>query len=186
VNEGLASMERAYRMDPLSEFMLYNYAIDLTFVGQEQRAIELLRAALERAPGNGGLHCRLGAALFAAGRLPEARAALVRARGLMPAHHETCATLACVLAAMGEPDAAQLLLEETRWMAERGRGASVDAACAYHWLGDDDGAFRWLEHAVETREAWMVWLHHEPRLRRLHGDPRFGALLHRVGVVARR
>jgi hypothetical protein len=61
----------------------------------------------------------------------------------------------------------------------------VEIACAYHWLGDDDVAFEWLERGFEARELWMFFLHLEPRLRRLHGKPRFDALVRRVGMAPR-
>jgi serine/threonine protein kinase/tetratricopeptide (TPR) repeat protein len=50
----------------------------------------------------------------------------------------------------------------------------------YEALGDRDQAFALLEQAFAERSPWLVYLTREPRLRHLHGDPRFGALLARV------
>ena len=50
----------------------------------------------------------------------------------------------------------------------------------YEALGDRDQAFASLEQAFAERSPWLVYLAREPRLRHLHGDPRFDALLARL------
>ena len=50
----------------------------------------------------------------------------------------------------------------------------------YEALGDHDQAFAALEQAFAERSPWLVYLTREPRLRHLHGDPRFEALLARL------
>jgi tetratricopeptide (TPR) repeat protein len=47
-------------------------------------------------------------------------------------------------------------------------------------LGDRGQAFASLELAFAERSPWLVYLAREPRLRHLHGDPRFEALLERM------
>jgi len=181
--EGVRSLERGYALDPLSDFMLYNFGMSLLFAGEATRTIEVLRPALERSRGNGGLHLLLGAALFVSDRLPEARTALERGWELTPASAQLRTTLVGVLAAMGDTEEAWRRLGEVEEQAERGKASAVDVACGYHWLGDDELAYTWLERAFEARELWMTSLHIEPRLRRLRGTQRFEALVKRVGVA---
>jgi eukaryotic-like serine/threonine-protein kinase len=50
----------------------------------------------------------------------------------------------------------------------------------YEALGDHDQAFASLEQAFAERSPWLVYLAREPRLRHLHGDARFDALLARM------
>jgi len=40
----------------------------------------------------------------------------------------------------------------------------------------------WLDRAVADRSNWLVWLKLDPRFSGLHGNPRFDALLRRVGL----
>ena len=181
--EGVRSLERGYALDPLSDFMLYNFGMSLLFAGEATRTIEVLRPALERSRGNGGLHLLLGAALFVSDRLPEARTALERGWELTPASAQLRTTLVGVLAAMGDTEEAWRRLGEVEEQAERGKASAVDVACGYHWLGDDEVAYTWLDRAFEARELWMTSLHIEPRLRRLRGTQRFEALVKRVGVA---
>jgi tetratricopeptide (TPR) repeat protein len=163
--------------------MLYNLALTLHFAGEPARAIDVLRPALVRSPGNGGLHLLLGTALFLSEKLPEARTELERGRELTPANAQLRGTLVCLLAAMGDTEGARHRLVEVEEQAERGVGSPFEVACAYHWLGDDEAAYSWLERAFQARTLWMTFLHLEPRLRRLRGTQRFEELVQRVGVA---
>ena len=55
--------------------------------------------------------------------------------------------------------------------------AAVHAA-----LGQPDSAFAWLDRAVRDRSHWLVWLNRDPRWQPLRGDPRYAALVRRVGL----
>ena len=50
------------------------------------------------------------------------------------------------------------------------------------YLGDKEEAFRWLEEAFQVRSALMPWIRVDPSLDALRSDPRFGALLRRMGL----
>jgi hypothetical protein len=54
-------------------------------------------------------------------------------------------------------------------------------AKAYVELGEKDKAFAELNKAYENRESPLQWLKVEPQLDPLRSDPRFQALLKRVG-----
>ena len=49
-------------------------------------------------------------------------------------------------------------------------------------LGDTDRAFEWLDKAFEARDWQMALLKVEPIFDDLRSDPRFAALLERVGL----
>ena len=49
-------------------------------------------------------------------------------------------------------------------------------------LGDNDQAFAWLDKAYEERSEYLVYLPTEPMADPLRNDPRFFALLERVGL----
>ena len=181
--EGIESIERAYALDPLSDFMLYDTALTLHFAGEPSRAIDALRPGLARSPGHGGLLLVLGTVLFHLDRIPEARQALERARELTPPGAQFCGTLVCVLSAMGDKEGARERLRELQEQPEINGGTAVEIACGYHWLGDDDVAYAWLERAFEARTLWMTFLHLEPRLQRLRGTQRFAELLKRIGIA---
>jgi hypothetical protein len=51
-------------------------------------------------------------------------------------------------------------------------------------LGDRDEALAWLEKAYDERSDYMPYLRLEPMLDGLRSDPRFAALVERVGLPA--
>jgi len=58
---------------------------------------------------------------------------------------------------------------------------AIDIATIYAGLGDVEQALDWLARAVEEG-GWLVDLGIDPRLRSLHGEPRFRALLDKMGL----
>ena len=57
-----------------------------------------------------------------------------------------------------------------------------DLAIVYVSLGNKDQAFSYLEQAYQERSYQMVWLKVDPWCDDLRSDPRFEALLRRVGL----
>ncbi len=49
-------------------------------------------------------------------------------------------------------------------------------------LGDNDGAFRWLEKAYEMRSPWLPWIAVDFLYEPLRDDPRLHDLLDRMNV----
>jgi len=49
--------------------------------------------------------------------------------------------------------------------------------------GDADGAFEWLERAYAQRDGGITLLLGDPFLKALHDDPRWEALLEKVGLL---
>jgi tetratricopeptide (TPR) repeat protein len=85
----------------------------------------------------------------------------------------------------GEKGFWQHALEEMVQAEKRGppQPASM-IAVAYAMAGDKDNAFQWLNRAYEEREGQEITLLKvDPYFKNLHGDPRFTALLQRLGVA---
>lgn len=59
---------------------------------------------------------------------------------------------------------------------------SSDFAIVNAGLGERDQAICWLERACDERDAHVPFLHVDPRLASLRTDPRFEALVKRVGL----
>jgi TolB-like protein len=53
---------------------------------------------------------------------------------------------------------------------------AYELALIHAAFGELERAFQWLERAVAERSGWIAYLHVDPRLEPLHGDPRFKAL----------
>jgi len=66
----------------------------------------------------------------------------------------------------------------------RGEGAAYDVATVFAQLGREEHAFQWLDRAIKKREDAVTMLKMDPLLAALHTDPRFAALLRRMGLPA--
>lgn len=53
----------------------------------------------------------------------------------------------------------------------------------YAGLGDKDKAFAWLEKAYQERSDSLAWFRKEPESKTLQSDPRFAALMRKVGFT---
>ena len=57
-----------------------------------------------------------------------------------------------------------------------------DIAPIYADLGEKDQALDWLERAYQARLGFLVGVKVDPGLYPLHGEPRFQALLEKMGL----
>jgi tetratricopeptide (TPR) repeat protein len=90
-------------------------------------------------------------------------------------------SLGHLLAVSGREREARELLEELLAQAEA-TDVTFFAALVYAGLGDADAALDWLQRAVDARSGFVRYLFVEPRLDPLRDNPRFVALLERVGL----
>jgi hypothetical protein len=60
-----------------------------------------------------------------------------------------------------------------------------DIASIYASLGDTENALVWLDRALQQRTSVLGFLAQNPTFDGLHGDPRFAALVDRVGIWKR-
>jgi hypothetical protein len=59
---------------------------------------------------------------------------------------------------------------------------ALPRALVYAGLGDHDGAFQWLDKAYDERSNRLAYLRRERVWESLRSDPRFAALLARIGL----
>ena len=65
-----------------------------------------------------------------------------------------------------------------------GRGDhAVQIAIAYAYRGEADKAFEWLERGYENHDDWLIEVRQQYILRSLSSDPRWDALLEKMGLT---
>jgi tetratricopeptide (TPR) repeat protein len=92
------------------------------------------------------------------------------------------ATLGNAYGLAGRRKEAQAILNE---LSTRSRQTYVSAfylALVYAGLGMRDQAMEQLEKAVEERQPYLAGLNVEPPFLGLHDDPRFQAIVRRIGI----
>jgi len=140
------------------------------------------RRAIELDPRFDGAHTDLARSLEAVGRFDEALAEYEEGRRLSGGVAGPNFGLGHLAASRGNAAEARRILDELI-AARSTRVVSAWGIAALHAsLGDVDAAFRWLDVAVEEKATGLIFLRVHPRIDALRGDPRFAALLKRVGL----
>ncbi len=86
------------------------------------------------------------------------------------------------LAALGEEEEARAILDRLEEEAKEQYVRSEILAMGYAALQEFDIAFARLEEALEARSAGLIYLHLDPGYEPLPSDPRFLALVERIGI----
>jgi len=181
-SEALAEMSKSVSLDPLS-MMIYTGAGDAYYFAREyEKSVFHYRMSIELDPRFDGAHTGLARSFEALGRFDEARAELEEASRVSGGIAGPSFGLAHLEAAAGnEREARRILAELIEGRATRVVSA-WGIAVLHASLGDVDEAFRWLEIAVEERSSGLILLRVHPRLDSIRKDPRYSALVRRVGL----
>ena len=182
-DEALAEARRAHTLDPLA-FILGTTVGDVLFFSRRyDEAIAQLRATVEMEPRFLPPHSDLGRALAQRGDYDEAIAEFQTASRLAGSNPKASAGLAHVLALAGRHDEALAILADLESRAATGL-VSLNAIAVIHVaLGDLEGGITWIERAFQERDRALVWAKVHPRLDALRPDPRFQAVLARMGLA---
>jgi serine/threonine-protein kinase len=149
---------------------------------QYAQAIRQFRGTLAIYPNHPLAIFSLGRSLTQSGKADQAVSELRKAIQAIGPWPPLVSELGYALARAGKPDEARATLKT---LADESHSRYVDpylVASVQIGLGDKNAAFRELSRAVDERSASLPWLKVEPKWDPLHGDPRFNALLKRVGL----
>jgi TolB-like protein/Tfp pilus assembly protein PilF len=180
--EALSEMRRAQEADPLRIIAVAAEGWVQYYAGDYRAALVALDRALERNPDAGFTHLWRAWVFEEMDSLPAALAAHRRAVAA-DSGAVFVAALSRALALAGDRAGAEALL---RRLESQGRSGGhvppYEIAKVYEALGQRDRAVEWLERAYRQRSHSMVFLKIDPQLRSLRSDPRYRALLARVGL----
>jgi hypothetical protein len=83
----------------------------------------------------------------------------------------------------GNADEARARLVELEARAAQGHVSPMWRALVHLGLGEHDAVFRWLDQAFEERDGSLVLITSTLEFDAVRQDPRFGALLRRMGLA---
>jgi len=158
-------------------FMGYN----LFFAGRNDAAIEQLHTAVAVDHDRWWAHAWLARAYARAGRFPEALAEAQKAQQLSD-YPEVESVLGRVHADAGDRVEATKVLNHLRERARKEFVAPAYVATILIGLGQLDEALVELAKAAEERSYYVMYWKVDPDLDPLRSDPRFTALLKKVGL----
>ncbi len=181
-DQAMAEIQYAYDLDPLSLIIntnlgdFYQYTIH-----QYDKAIEQYNKTIELDSNFWGPYVGLGLVYEARGKFNEAINMYQKAKSLqsMPS---LLRQMGCIYIKTGKQIDGMKILKELLTYSSQGYPVSYDIACLYFCLGEKDKTFKWLETSYENREEGILDLTFEPFWDSLRPDPRFIALLRKMGL----
>lgn len=181
-DEGLEQERQARELDPLSPYINALGGGFLSAAGQPDAARAWLARALELEPDfwiallvRGGLALDRG----------EAEAAVVdlqRAAERSQRTSQVLAVLAVAEVAAGRRPRAEAILRELQQRAAAGYLPPTSLAAVYNALGDTDAALDQLERAKAAHDIRIGFIKVDARWNNLRGQPRFEALMQKLGL----
>jgi serine/threonine-protein kinase len=180
--EAIEAVRQALVFDPLSPIYGRYLGRFLLYGGDYDAAIEQGTAMLELHPGYSQAHINIGSAYLARGDAQVAFEWYQRGQSLDSAVRSYDSFIVRALTALGEQEEAQAILRRLEEQATTQYIRAESLAMAYAATGDFDRALTSLEHAFTARSAGLIFLHVDPGYWPLRKDPRFKALVQRVGL----
>jgi tetratricopeptide (TPR) repeat protein len=183
LDEALAEIRRALALDPLSPFKITAAGMIFTDRREYDRAVEQYRKAIELDSTFYQAYDEL-LGLETVRSRPQAVEAVMQAmRAAFPNVDDT-SFRARRAAWAGRPAEARRLAEQciAECVRTQRPGKSCHVAQIYAGIGEKDLAIRWLEQAYEERNPMLAYAKVMPYHDSLRADPRFKALLQRLGL----
>ena len=175
MSEALVHFYRAVDLDPLNLIRRKYLGKALHYARRTADAEALLRGAIAENGLFPALHYELGRTLLLKGDVNGALAAFEAETD--PSWKSFGLPLG-YFANQRIPEAQAAL----QALLARSQGAEFQVAETYGYFGDTEKAFEWLDRAVTRHDPGIIYLKRNALLTRLEGDPRYPALLQRVGM----
>jgi adenylate cyclase len=182
-DEAIIEVKKAHNLDPMSPIMGANLGWTLFQASENDRAVRELQKVLEVDPHNAMARFYLGYPFAHSGKFEEAIEMFQEAMRLTGGMPWSAESTGWVYGLAGKRAKAKAILRESQSKVERKHYVPSSAFALIHLgLGETDEFFRCLEQGVGERDAFLPWIKTFPPFNRLHSDPRFSNLLHRLGL----
>jgi TolB-like protein/Tfp pilus assembly protein PilF len=180
LEEAAAELELALVWDPQSVGLRSHLGAVLLLWRRYDRAMEQARRILELEPRAYWGHALTGSCFRDQGMFEKAIAAHRTAVELSGGASAMVGWLGLSLALGRQPDEARIMLERLHERAAHTYVPPTSFAWVHLGLGETDGAFEWLDRAVEARDQFIMPIKSYWFFDPIRSDPRFAALLRKM------
>ena len=178
--EASREIQRAQELDPLSPVINVNVGEVLYYQGRYDQAIAAYRTVLELNPNFPVTHLDLGDAYLMKQMYSEAITEFQTVRASVGNTPYGLGYLGHAYGLSSRGNEARKVLDDLTGFLNQGYEVQYDIALVYHGLGNRERALDWLEKEAQTRG--MLGLKVDPLLQNLRSEPRFIALLKKMGL----
>ena len=163
-------------LSPLSHQVVLYHAL---MAGHYDEVIADGRRMLDKFPTTRSPHGVIGDALWALGRYEEA---LAQNKVGWGPENDSFRAFEEAFERSGPEAASKALADRLAETSENEPIHPLAVAEYYAMAGENDAAFEWLERVYEARYPQLLHTPFDPHFDSLHSDPRFGALMERIGI----
>jgi tetratricopeptide (TPR) repeat protein len=181
--EAVSEIELALRLDPLSPVIHESRTYVLMLARRYDEALEKLIPAIELDPFFYKSYTALGRIYIQKGMYGRAIEMLQKGRSLAGDLPSVLGALGQAHALDGRPGEARAILSQLAEIVKTRYVHSSAFALIHCGLGEIRSALDWLETACERREFPVCALKVHPAYDVLRAEPRFGAMIARIGLV---
>lgn len=178
-NEALESQQKSQELDPFAR--PWGLGRLLNWMGRYKEAEADLRQRIAALPANDDLRYNLAQSYLMQGRDRESMGEFAEALRL-EGNERLAAEVRGAFNKEGNQGVQEWRLARLKKMALKRYVSPLEFAFAYARLGQADETFRWLEKAYDGHAPWLVVIHQHTELDAFRDDPRYKALIKRIGL----
>lgn len=182
-DESIVEIKRAQELDPRSIIINTNVGWPYYFSRRYDQAIEEFQNALLIDEGFWYTHWSLVATYLQKEMYEEALAEHQKAKDLYKGWQLLVESrIGTIYARMGRREEAQQVLKNLLERSKQGYVPPTVCANLYFALEENVQGFEWLKEAHKVRDPYLVWLRTDPLYDSIRSDPRFIAMLKKIGL----
>lgn len=184
-DEAIAEEKQSQLIDPLTIVANKSVGIAYSWAKRYDEALDAFKKTEELDPNYAGIHDALADVYVRKGMVKEAIFEMGRFLRLS-GDEESANKLILDFQKSGYDTAMQSLYEkELNRLIEDSKERYVSPmsfAIIYSLLNRKNEAFEWLEKAYQERSSWLVFLKTDPQFDNLRSDPRWAAMVKKIGL----
>lgn len=181
-DESIAEAERALELEPFSLTMNSDLGRHLYYSRKFDQAIATHRKSLEMDADFARGHVELGSVLARIGHHEEAVVEFQKALQLDKDSISAMVGLGSAYALAGKKDEARRIIEQLKTIGEQRYISPYHLAVISLAMGEKEQALSGLEKAADERFNLMIFIKVDPQFDSLRSEPRFAALIQRIGL----
>jgi len=183
-DEAIAQIKIARKLDPLYITIKHNEGWILSSAERYDEAQKIINDIIDSNPEYPLGYWDLAYLYMCQRRYEEAIAPIQKAINLLGDEiADVIPILGYIYGRLGKETEAREILKQLDEIATTGKYVTpISWAWIYLGLGENDKAFEWLEKAYETHATWIVYIKIDPYYVNIRSDPRFKALLKKMGL----